>query len=121
MSKDNNNLKEKVQLYMDNYTKRQLATMLAIRDISKETVVEKIEIEYPGEPYRDNNMWVDYNHHCRSWSDCTNPCKDCINCPLHFVVQYQDKYHLSGIDPNPFPTNITCSIGDNTSYNLTAY
>lgn len=22
------------------------------------------------------------SHMCKSWSDCTNPCFDCINCPL---------------------------------------
>jgi len=21
---------------------------------------------------------------CKTWEDCTNPCKDCINCPLMF-------------------------------------
>ena len=33
----------------------------------------------PNSPYPDSP----YIHHmCKSWSDCTNPCFDCINCPL---------------------------------------
>lgn len=33
---------------------------------------------------------------CRSWSDCTNPHKDCINCPLRYGSASQDQTNFYG-------------------------
>ena len=27
---------------------------------------------------------TDYRDICKTWKDCTNPCYDCINCPLRY-------------------------------------
>lgn len=62
---------EKVKMYMK-LTKKQLAEMMAILD-----QIEEESVQLPS----DCSKTYKY---CRTWTDCTNVHKDCINCPLRY-------------------------------------
>lgn len=62
---------EKVKMYMK-LTKKQLAEMMAMRD-----QIEEESVQLPSDCSKTHK-------YCRTWTDCTNIYKDCINCPLKF-------------------------------------
>lgn len=64
---------ERVKMYM-RLRKDELARMLAQRD-DYEKMVQPII--YPTGLQENTEI-----KRCRDWSDCTNPCYDCINCPV---------------------------------------
>lgn len=113
MSKEEKSFRDKVQIYLDNYTKRQLAMMLVLRDSEKNpspTTPVTAPHPAPSIPYVDDNMW----RPCKTWEDCTNPHYDCINCPLRSFPPRQKyiltKQTLTQDKPHPFPTTITCYV-----------
>lgn len=81
---------EKVEMYMQ-YDKKKLAEMLAMRDM----IDEQKEKEH-SEPYSPNKSSVPYWYNrCKSWSDCSNPHYDCINCPLRGGLAINKKTEIT--------------------------
>lgn len=114
--------RERVDMYMDNYTKHQLAIMLAARDeTDKEKEDKKQSPTLPISPtYPVPNVWVDRNHRCKTWEDCTNPQYDCINCPMRSIPP-QPKYILTGGErtgQKPDTFTYTTTSSDHTTASL---
>lgn len=83
MSEKQRTFRDKVNDYLDNFTKHQLAIMLVLRDEGqiKETAPFPTPCPAPiPQPYVPS----DAARSCQSWKDCTNPHYDCINCPLRY-------------------------------------
>lgn len=80
---------EKVKMYMK-CSKIELAKMLAAKgDIDQKV----INVQTTNSPFTQ----------CTSWSDCTNPHRDCFNCPLRYITVTYTANTVGGGD------NTTCS------------
>lgn len=94
-------LNERINLYLEHFTKEELAKMLAIRDVGGFN-----DNEIPSFPYPGNKI---LNKQCKSWKDCTNPQYDCINCPLR--AQYYTTTTIS----------LNCNSSFNNEENISGY
>lgn len=111
---DDKKFREKIQRYLDNYSKRQLAMLLVMRDEGKdENGPASAPVTQPA-PFRDDNMWHDPYHRCKTWEDCTNPHYDCINCPMRSIPP-QPNIRLTNSPLGVLPTTISCVTYTETS------
>ena len=79
-------LKKKLKCIMQ-CNKRKLAEMLAMRDM-----IEEQKNKERSEPYSPDRSNLPYWYNkCKSWSDCSNPHYDCINCPLRSGISINEK------------------------------
>lgn len=85
---------EKVEMYM-NLDKKQIIDML----IEANDVIDRLLTPTPNkvEPITDSQRWKK----CNAWEDCTNPHRDCINCPLRYK-SYSNDFANSNINPEWF-------------------
>lgn len=114
--------KECVEKYMQ-FDKKTLAELLAIKEmLSNDTIETKLEKEDDYE-----NLWkhltpptpiptpIYYPNrlisNCRNWTDCTNPHKDCVNCPLIYGYNTYD----TKTTPNYFTTTTPGNPNANTN------
>lgn len=67
---------EKVEMYMK-LDKREIIDML----IEANNVIDKLTTR----PQIVNVPFVDSRKVCTSWDNCSNPHRDCINCPLRYT------------------------------------
>lgn len=87
----NQTFEEKVRMYMKTCTKKELAKMLAMRDI-----IDLQKADKSFEPYDANKSVLPYWYNkCKSWSDCKNPQMDCINCPLRGGLPINEKWNIT--------------------------
>lgn len=116
--------KECVEKYMQ-LDKQTLAELLAIKEM-----LSNIEIEAKLDEEDDyKNLWKHLNpptpiptpifypnrliNNCRNWTDCTNPHRDCVNCPL----MYGHTYNTTGATYNPkYYTTDTTTPGNPNQY-----
>jgi hypothetical protein len=68
---------EKVEMYMKLEKKEIIDMLIEANNIIDRLTKHPVPIEFPS---GQQKPWKT----CTSWSDCTNPHKDCINCPLRY-------------------------------------
>lgn len=72
---------ERVERYKK-WSVEELAKELAMRDIQEEISRPIQDSDFYGLP----NAICAKPPKCKSWDDCDNPFRDCINCPLRFIT-----------------------------------
>ena len=80
---------EKVEMFMKLDKKEIIDMLIEANDVIDRLTKHPAIIEIPS---GQQKPWKT----CSSWSDCTNPHKDCINCPLRFNSASQDQTNFYG-------------------------
>ena len=118
------NFKETVKKYMQ-FDKQTLAELLAVKEmLSNDTIDAKLDEEEDNILKRINApthvptpiptpITVPWRNNCRNWTDCSNPHKDCVNCPLMYG------YNMTGTTttPNYYTTDTTTAGNQNANSN----
>lgn len=86
-SQEQENFNSLVEKYML-LDKKTLAELLALKELQGQQEINYVPYIPPSipTPYPFPYPWSPYittNSACRTWQDCTNPHRDCINCPLN--------------------------------------
>lgn len=104
---------QKVAMYM-RCDKKTLAEMLAMRDTIDEKDKQVTKPEYI--PYSPDKSSLPYWYNkCKTWSDCTNPHYDCIDCPLRGGMPVNKKNEVySSTTIKEYSDCVDCPLADNT-------